>query len=205
MKKWYYIKSIDFTKTFLRGRFRKNLYLFKPISIYIDPKAKMMINGRLTVGNRQSVKLMNKTVSYFMISENAQLEVQDNFSLNSGTKTYIAKGARLTLGSGYINYDSKIYCFNEITIGKNVVISEGVIIRDSDNHEIVGNNRKISEPIIIGNNVWIGMNAIILKGVKIGDGAVIAAGAVVTKDVPPNCLCGGIPARVIKEDIKWRK
>jgi acetyltransferase-like isoleucine patch superfamily enzyme len=45
----------------------------------------------------------------------------------------------------------------------------------------------------------------ILKGVKIGDGSAIAAGAIVTRDVPPKCLAAGIPARVIKENIEWEE
>lgn len=50
----------------------------------------------------------------------------------------------------------------------------------------------------IGNDVWIGTNAVIMGGVKIGDGAIVAAGAVVTKDVPPYAIVGGVPAKVIK-------
>lgn len=50
----------------------------------------------------------------------------------------------------------------------------------------------------IGNDVWIGDRVVIMSGVKIGDGAIIAAGAVVTKDVPPYAVVGGVPARVIK-------
>lgn len=72
----------------------------------------------------------------------------------------------------------------------------------------------IYSPPIIGNDVWIGSSAIILQGVKIGDGAIIAAGAVVTKDVPPFTIVGGVPAKVIKkrftddeikflQDLKW--
>ncbi|SCY09140.1 Acetyltransferase (isoleucine patch superfamily) [Lachnospiraceae bacterium XBB2008] len=53
-------------------------------------------------------------------------------------------------------------------------------------------------PIIIGNDVWIGGNAIILPGINIGDGAIVAAGAVVTKDVEPYSIVGGVPAKVIK-------
>lgn len=85
----------------------------------------------------------------------------------------------------------------------NVVISENVTIRDSDNHILNDNTDKITQPIIIGNHVWIGMNVTILKGVSIGDGAVIAAGSLVAKDVPPNTLVAGVPARIIKNDVQW--
>ena len=51
---------------------------------------------------------------------------------------------------------------------------------------------------IIGNDVWIGLNCIIMDGVKIGDSSIIAAGAVVTKDVPPFAIVGGVPAKVLK-------
>lgn len=52
--------------------------------------------------------------------------------------------------------------------------------------------------VVIGNDVWIGCNAIIMEGVNIGDGAIIAAGAIVTKDVEPYSIVGGVPARIIK-------
>lgn len=52
--------------------------------------------------------------------------------------------------------------------------------------------------IVIGNDVWIGYEAVIMAGVRIGDGAVIAARAVVTRDVPPYTIVGGVPARVIR-------
>ena len=54
------------------------------------------------------------------------------------------------------------------------------------------------DPCIIGKHVWIGAGAIILRGCKIGDYSVIAAGAVVTKDVEPNTIVGGVPARLIR-------
>jgi len=53
-------------------------------------------------------------------------------------------------------------------------------------------------PIHIGKNVWIGANATVLAGVTIGDAVVVAAGAVVTKDVQPNTVVGGVPAKLIK-------
>jgi galactoside O-acetyltransferase len=53
-------------------------------------------------------------------------------------------------------------------------------------------------PIVIGDDVWIGMGAIILPGVTVGKGAIVAAGAVVTADVAPGQVVGGVPARLVK-------
>jgi acetyltransferase-like isoleucine patch superfamily enzyme len=77
------------------------------------------------------------------------------------------------------------------------------VIRDSDNHLLDGRDRR-SAPIRIGDHVWIGLRATILKGVTIGDGAVVAAGALVIHDVPPGALVGGVPARVIRENVTWQ-
>jgi acetyltransferase-like isoleucine patch superfamily enzyme len=55
-----------------------------------------------------------------------------------------------------------------------------------------------TNPVTIGDDIWIGANAVILPGVTIGDHSVVAAGAVVTKDVPPHTLVAGVPAKIIK-------
>ncbi|MQB08939.1 acetyltransferase [Agrobacterium sp. ICMP 6402] len=60
-------------------------------------------------------------------------------------------------------------------------------------------DRRKQDRVVIGNDVWIGHGVIVLPGVKVGDGAVLAAGAVVTKDVPPYTIVGGVPAKVIRE------
>ncbi len=63
-----------------------------------------------------------------------------------------------------------------------------------------GTNQDASEkgPVILGNDVWVGTNALIMSGVTLGHGCVVAAGGVVTRDVPPYAIVGGIPARLIK-------
>lgn len=65
-----------------------------------------------------------------------------------------------------------------------------------EEYKYIDQKKKIS--IVIGNDVWIGTRATILEGVNIGDGAVVGAGAVVTKDVPPYAIVGGVPAKIIK-------
>lgn len=99
-------------------------------------------------------------------------------------------------------------------MGDDVVISWGVTIVDHNSHSLSWPERandvldwgrgtkdwqnvKIAQ-VQIDNKVWIGFNAIILKGVAIGEGAIVAAGAVVTKDVPPYSVVAGNPARVIR-------
>jgi acetyltransferase-like isoleucine patch superfamily enzyme len=115
----------------------------------------------------------------------------------------VNQNATLEIGSGYTNDNAEINCFHSIKIGNDVAISKGVVIRDSDNHIINGNNDSVAKPIIIGNHVWVGLNAIILKGVIIGDGSIIAAGSVVTRDVPERCLVGGVPAKILKREVVW--
>src|SRR5699024_2311625 len=102
------------------------------------------------------------------------------------------------------NFNVKIRCHMEITIGENVAFSENLTIWDSDAHEIIGSNSPKTKPVRIGNHVWIGVNVTVLKGVTIGDGAIIAAGAVVNRDIPANCLAGGVPAKVLKENVYWK-
>lgn len=110
-------------------------------------------------------------------------------------------------------------CGKNITVGKNVFINSGCCFQDQGgitigdgalighqvvlatlNHDLNPERRKSMKaaPIVIGKNVWIGAHATVLAGVCIGDNAVIAAGAVVTKDVPPMTVVAGIPAKTVK-------
>ena len=95
-------------------------------------------------------------------------------------------------------------CAKNIEIGNDVAIAREVIIRDTDAHDIVDGKHKKVKPVKIGNHVWIGAKAMIMKGVTIGDGTIIAAGAVVTKDIPENCIAAGVPAKIIKENVTWK-
>ncbi len=96
-----------------------------------------------------------------------------------------------------------IYGHAGVTIGDYTLLAPGVSIISFD-HGFSENNKpffiqqKTLQPITIGKNVWVGKNSIILKGVIIGDNVVIAAGSIVTRSVPPNCVIGGNPAKFIK-------
>jgi acetyltransferase-like isoleucine patch superfamily enzyme len=111
--------------------------------------------------------------------------------------------------------NAAVVCSRRIEIGARVFIAGGVTIADSDLHPIEPLNRLADtialspigdrarrpwvdvKPVVIEDDVWIGYNATILKGVRIGSGAMIAAGAVVTRNVPPRSEVAGNPARVV--------
>ena len=107
-----------------------------------------------------------------------------------------------------------------IEVGKNVFVNNactfmdrgGITLEDdvkigprvnliTENHDLDPTKRRtlISNRIVVKRNVWIGAAATILPGVTIGENAVVAAGAVVTRDVPPNTIVAGVPAKVIKQ------
>jgi hypothetical protein len=93
-----------------------------------------------------------------------------------------------------------------IRIGAHTMIAPGCVLVDSDFHASWPPERRHIDPgyerdagIDIGDHVWIGMHCCILKGVHIGRGAIVAAGSVVVRDVPANCLAAGVPARVVRE------
>jgi acetyltransferase-like isoleucine patch superfamily enzyme len=126
----------------------------------------------------------------------------DGVRLFRGVNLALGNSANLKIGTGtYISWRSKIYASTSITIGKNCAISFDVKILDDDGHGF--GNPPYSAPIVIEDDVWIGCNCLILKGVTIGAGSVVAAGAVVTKTCPPRSLIGGVPAKVIREDVMW--
>ena len=91
-----------------------------------------------------------------------------------------------------------------VTIGNHVNLAQGITVT-ALNHNFEDSNKRIDEqgvstnPVTIEDDIWIGANAVILPGVTIGHHSVVAAGAVVTKDVPPHSLVAGVPAKVIKQ------
>lgn len=103
---------------------------------------------------------------------------------------------------------SHITCINKISIGKSVLMGRRVTITDNSHgtfdmvdlrippalRKLQSKNRGVE----ICDRVWIGENVVVLPGVRIGEGCIIAAGAIVSKDIPPYSIAGGVPAKVIK-------
>ncbi len=111
-----------------------------------------------------------------------------NGRISIGDYTIVAPGVRLSSAS-------------EISVGPNAMIAANAYLTDADWHDMYDRVFSLgkSEPIRIEDNVWIGDSATICKGVTIGRNSVVGACAVVVKDVPPNVVVAGNPARVVKE------
>lgn len=197
---------VNFYKTFrARIKFKCAIRIYRHTSFRMLNGSVCHLNGKIEVGKVWPGWGYSQPTT-ILVKSGGELDI-DNFQIHSGCTVVVMNGGHLSFGSdGYLNRNATIVCSNEITIGKNVAIAQNVIIRDSDIHHVIVDDKELpnSSPIYIGNNVWIGTAALILKGVTIGDGAIIAAGAVVTKDVPNNCLVAGNPAKVIKDNIRWR-
>jgi len=110
----------------------------------------------------------------------------------------VSIGAKTVLGQ-----ECTISAYRHVSIGRECVIADRVMLIDFD-HGVVEVDRPIrlqgiyKRDVRVGNNVWIGYGACILRGVTIGDNAIVGTSAVVTKDVPPNGVVAGIPARVVR-------
>ncbi len=109
---------------------------------------------------------------------------------------YISLGANVHINENVVISAKR----SEVTIGDNVIFSTGCVVT-SIGYDFDGRseNHHSDAAITIEDNVWIGANATILPNVRIGQGAVIGAGAVVTKDVAPRTIVGGVPAKLIRK------
>ena len=141
------------------------------------------------------------------------LEAPCTISAACNLKSHVSIGAFTVLTSsrseGYIgNVDIGRYC--SIAYGVNIGMFEHPVDwLSTTTRQYLPSHVHGAKPVhlrnfdpsprtVIGNDVWIGVGATLIDGVKIGDGAIIAAGAVVTKDVPPYAIVGGVPAKIIR-------
>jgi acetyltransferase-like isoleucine patch superfamily enzyme len=125
--------------------------------------------------------------------------VDDGFSLIP--PFYTTGGENIRVGRNvFINQNCTMYDLGGIDIADEVMIGPNVSLITSS-HPLEPSQRRaavIAKPIVIERNVWIAAGMTIIGGVTIGENSVVAAGSVVTRDVPPNTLVGGNPARVIR-------
>lgn len=116
----------------------------------------------------------------------------------------------LEIGEGFFsNCNASINVSKKVTIGKMAQWGWNVEIIDTDGHDILdenGNKTNADKEIVIGDNVWIGAKSAILKGAVIPDGCVVGYGSIVSKRFDEkNTIIAGVPAKVLKHNIQWRR
>ncbi len=149
--------------------------------------------GKIVIGDNVSIISSWRRATACALNHPTRLRV-----FGPGAVIEISEGAQLS-GASITARSRRIH------IGKNALLGPNCIVVDSDFHAPWPPERRIDSPgyendadVFIGDYVWIGMNCTILKGVHIGAGAIIGASSVVTRDVPPNCVVCGAPARVVR-------
>lgn len=175
--------------------------------IEAERDAKLIVNGSLYLGEFiTQIGEIGQTKydrTIIRLGKNSCFVSDGTVQLGPGVRIIIGENAKFYIGEGsYITANSSIYCKHSIKTGRKSAISWDIQIMDTDFHRLDGQSG-ITSPVMIGDHVWIGSRVTILKGVTIGNGAVIAAGSVVTKDVPPNTLVGGNPAKIIRQNVNW--
>lgn len=129
-------------------------------------------------------------------------------ALGHGTRLQIA--GELTFGDGFrITAASAIRCAKRIVFGRDVLVSWDTLFMDSDAHAIQDSSGAVCNPdaeVLIGNASWIGCRSTILKGTAIPSNSVVAANSLVCgKFTQSNQIIAGVPAKTIKEGIRWSK
>lgn len=164
-------------------------------------------------------KISTKGIPFVSIARGGNCTIGNNFIMSNNIRgnpigrverciLFVGKKGQLTIGNNVGISSTTIVAEHEVNIGDNVKLGGGVCIYDTDFHSLdpkvrmnskLDNELKNSKSVTINNNVFIGAHSTILKGVNIGENSIIGACSVITKNIPPNEIWAGNPARFIKK------
>lgn len=204
--------KINYRKNTKSSFSEDNVIYTMPGTVFdIHPTAKIQITAPFIFGNIP-VKGM-RLASCLRMEAGTTLNIHNGpltrygkypYNLRYGAYIEIVNGGILTIGQGAANVGLTIMCAKEVSIGNGVRIGRNVSIRDWNGpHVIVNDHYRNHAPVRIEDHVWLCTGCTIMPGVTVGEGSVVSANAVVTKDVPPHCLVGGVPAKILKTEIEW--
>jgi acetyltransferase-like isoleucine patch superfamily enzyme len=162
--------------------------------------------GLVSVGMQELGLVHKYDRTLINVEGEGKLEFTSTCSIARGCRIVVGTKAVARFGKGVTGADVSFIIMNGLEVGDGFLIAWGTKVMDDDFHEIAfpGKKDKVDKRIIIGNHVWVGTNVLLLSGSRIPNGCVVAAGSVVTKAFEQeNCLIGGNPAKVLKENVTW--
>lgn len=189
---WLYWRIKKPRSSSIRVLHRSVLALHPTARIMMDEHASLEVNRQDYAGDA------GRRCRMTMLA-NSNMSISGHVTFHAGTTILLHEGAALSIGNHTYLNGANIDCSYDMHIGNYCAIADGVRILDNSFHSLCSRGG-----VKIGNKVWIATNAMVLPGVAIGDGAIVAAGAVVTKDVPPRCMVAGVPAKIVKENVEWK-
>ena len=177
-------------------------------------------NGRVLVQREPSATITAQKTSVIGASVFKGTTVESRLRMEAGSSLTIAggnisygcdievfSGGKVEIGDQFFsNFGLTLICAKSVKIGQGVTIGRNVSIRDfHGDHWLNTEGYQTIRPVTVQDHVWLCSECSIMPGVTIGTGSVVAAHAVVTKNVPPNTLVAGCPARVIRDNVQWRR
>lgn len=168
--------------------------MFKRVVCFIISKIKSLISRNVSVSSIVEYSQVSKKAKIWGHCKVFHSEVGDYSYIGPHARLIYAKVGKFCSIAGDGSIGMGLHAMNNIS-SSSIFTSKrnGTRIQWTDNDSF-----NEYRDVIIGNDVWIGLRTMIMGGVSIGNGAVIGTGAIVTKDVPPYAIVGGVPARIIK-------
>lgn len=208
---WYGADIATFLlRLYSRDPFQKKLKIENHGSVKWRSKEVIGGGNNLYIGKHS---LLNRVIIRIR-GNNNKILIGDNCKLGKGLMILMfGNNMELKIGNGStFNIENELLVQEDgsrLIIGNECMFSHHINVRTSDAHPIydieTGKRINIAKDVHIGNHVWITPNCIIQKGVRIGEGSIVATNSIVTKDIPENCIAAGIPAKVVKVNIKWNR
>lgn len=188
------------------------IFLDVPIKVYDLGRGRIILNDNIQsrqIWFGRGVAGLSEKPTCIEIQKGGRLEFNGTAHISRGCVLRVDSGAVLKMGDKVgINCNCFIRCGQSIILGDRLLMGWNNEISDDDGHDVWLNNAQQTrcKPVSIGNHVWITSHVRIGKGVEIADDCIIAKGAVVVNShTAPNSLIGGVPARIIHGDIKWKR
>jgi acetyltransferase-like isoleucine patch superfamily enzyme len=203
---YFCFRSFFGSKRRIRGS--KN-YIYCPKVIF--KKVLFQINGNdneITIGNYARISNTN----FYIEGSGHQVIIGENVILDGVDLAFEDHGCKIVIGDQTVMYHhthiAAVEPYSVVQIGSDCLFSSYVDIRTTDSHSIIDLDTKkrinYGKNVIIKDHVWLGTDVTVLKGVAIDHDSVVGMKSLVTRDIPCNCVAGGVPAKILKQNITWQ-